>query len=1198
MHCPQCGVNIPNPGLHCPACNASLKQSCSHCQFKNLIGQQFCGNCGVDLMAAQSPQLTDITPYATKAEDLTSYPVLSVELMNLSKLGEKLKNQAQLTRLTRDLLIRMESQLVSQSATIESIRENVIFFSFQQGVNLKEALAKAIKVGIALSKKVIRLQEVDLQIRVGLDVIHSVEKGPMTAVSERLVAKPGEIVVSYNVYQITNRQLPYEAIGPIKVQGELKTYFKIILDQKRPAPPSPSTTQAAPTETIASNTTAAPIASSSWDTPVTPFERKFEPQEQPGSLDYESPEFLTLETEVKQSNIGYQEAIHALERELQEVLSAANGKGEILALYGTEGIGKSTILSLLRSKIPQDALFWAGGSCYESYSKDRFPFFYWLQLLQDLLGVPWEGVPRDQAKDYLANVLKTFYGQNFTEDKAQFFETLFSIAHLQPISPDIQPLLGGMIAHIGTLLKTMATLKPVVLVLEDIQYCDSASIELLLQLIQNGLLESRIQILITGIPYTAFIGPLQQVISLLPYKEFILGAMDEPNITALAEAPLSVPWKKLPDSLRAQLVEKGSPLFLEESFRWLSQEGGFSLHPKTGKFSLERKLKQLTVPEDIWQIVQERFEKQEELCKYVLQVASVLGERFSTKALMDLTQVPDDLENVLKFLWQSGFILPDTGSMARFRHHLIWQAAYSSMTSSVKSKQHQLVADYFKQIRQSGLSINPLLIAYHQNLGENQAQALDAWKESGVWLANVGSATGATMALIHLQKLMETDPAFDDPMEKQRLMESLSILNIDARPEFAKNLLLHTLQSKEHLKPAEQLQLQLLLSQTYERLGAYSSASSTIHNAIENLPIQENASERIAMGSEELWLLYIQGSYQEARLVYTETISPNLAQSLPLILEDVGLRSSYLKGELARARISLMQCDPAAFSIIDDALTQCNLHQEEHWAIQFRLARGLSFLLKGNYEGCQRELDPMLAEIEALPHPAEAMVWWGIVVLMYHCDMGDWQNAAMLIPNTSYQAEQARNYLTWCMCQALAGKISSETGNHGEAQKLLEQAVTVSAQYHLSQPALMGWRYIAENELVMGNISVADEICKRAIEVSQKPHIQNLYEFYQLMITQAKILIHQKAFKEAGSLLEKHWPAMVISGYTPLVAEVAFQISELYRYLSADLPDPHRAKYQQQQENFLQKAKTLWQEQGNQYRLAPFYQSENATVVS
>ncbi len=1210
MHCPQCGVQISNPGLNCPSCNASLRQNCPVCNFRNLVGQKFCGQCNTDLSSAEK-QDGPVSGANTAAIDgLTHYPVLSVELMNLDKLAQRLKSPEHLTRITRDLMIRLESQLVSQNATVESIRENVMFFSFRQAENLGKALSTAVKVGIALAKKTIAVQEIQLQIRVGLDIVPAAGRNPMAAVGERTVGAPGQIIVSQQVFQLTQKQIPYDIVGPIQVQGQLKTYFSIMTDGRQPSEglaqkaatqPRPAETQAAPQPGAAPKASA---PATSAQQPSGPIERRIEPVEYPGELTYQVPDFIQPKGGLRRPNIGYQQALQAIAHDFQEVMSSEQAKGRIINLCGPEGIGKSTIISMVRAQLPEDAFIWVGGNCLEFFRNDQFPLFYWLDMLQNWLGFQLEGVHHDEGNEHLTSGLKARFGDAISPEQIDFYRTVFSLKPEAPITPDIRASLGQIIPQILNLLGAMLQVKPVVLVLENIEYADKASVELLLQLFQQGLLEARIIVLMTSPPEVQFMGAMQQAITMMPYKELVLMPVDEPTLITMAEPPLSVPWKKLPDVLRAQLLEKGSPIFLEEAFRWLHMHGGLSIHAKTGKLSPEKKLKSLTVPESTMDIIRERFEALEEPYRVTLQVASILGETFSTNTLtrllgrLRMNQVIEAFDNVLQLLWQNGFIVPDYGNRGRFRHQMIWHVVFHSMTDDVRQNIHLLVADYLEEIRSNGVGVNPVYLANYQQRGGKLEQAIESWKQGAAWLASVGSVIGANIAMNHMQALLKEVGSPASPADQKRLYEALGILNVDMNPEYAKNLLLSGMQVQDGDSREERVEMQVLLAQAYERMGQYHHATGTVHRALEAVPKEGNELERKAIASQEVWYLFHQGSYQEAMQVYDQEVAPGIEQAQQQLWHDPALRQSFVRGELARARILLFQCRPEAFEVIDNALTQCEVYDEVVFGIQFRLTRSLGFLMKGSYEACEREMKPILAEVESLPHPAEVMAWWGLIVLFYHCDLADWENATILLPNTSYQAEQARDYLAWCICQAVSGQIAMAGGKHGDAQKQLEQAVTISAEYRMSQPALMGWRFIAENELALGNAETADEIATRAMSVAMKPQIQNKYEFYRLLLTHARILIHRRELKEAGTKLEQHWPALVKTGYTPLVAEAAYLISQLYGQLSLDVPEPHSGRYREQQQNFLQKAKVLWHDQGNKNRLATVQQADEGVVIS
>src|SRR5690606_18124278 len=114
------------------------------------------------------------------------------------------------------------------------------------------------------------------------------------------------------------------------------------------------------------------------------------------------------------------------------------------------------------------------------------------------------------------------------------------------------------------LLTAIAEVKPLVLLIDNLEYADQASVELLLQLVQSGLLRSRIAVMLLYTPDVSFVGPFQKLLSLMPFKEYVLEALDEEALSKLAEVPLAVPWAKLSDIVRAKLIGNATPIYLEE----------------------------------------------------------------------------------------------------------------------------------------------------------------------------------------------------------------------------------------------------------------------------------------------------------------------------------------------------------------------------------------------------------------------------------------------------------------------------------------------------------------------------------------------------------------------------------------------------------------------------------------------------------
>ena len=292
-----------------------------------------------------------------------------------------------------------------------------------------------------------------------------------------------------------------------------------------------------------------------------------------------------------------------------------------------------------------------------------------------------------------------------------------------------------------------------------------------------------------------------------------------------------------------------------------------------------------------------------------------------------------------------------------------------------------------------------------------------------------------------------------------------------------------------------------------------------------------------------------------------------------------------------------MQCDTTAFDVIDEALGFAKEQDLVGLDINLKLTRGQGFLMKGNYPGCQRTLQSVLGTIEALERPEKYMAQWGLLAMSSHTELGDWEDASLLIPNTLYQSEQANDYLTWMLANTYAGYIAMGSGNLEEAKQTLEKALTLSSEYRFATPSLLAWRFLAETELKLGNQSVAEEIATRALEIAEKPEYHQHYERYLLTNLRAQCLLARGEVKTTGKLLEALWPEVIQTGFTPLIARTATQIGILYQSMAVPtLKAETRQRHLTRSETFYNKAKAIWKELGNPYQVRQIEEAQAPAV--
>ena len=147
---------------------------------------------------------------------------------------------------------------------------------------------------------------------------------------------------------------------------------------------------------------------------------------------------------------------------------------------------------------------------------------------------------------------------------------------------------------------------------------------------------------------------------------------------------------ELSEDARRSLLDKteGNPLFVEETMRMLAEEG---------INSVER------IPDTVQALIAARIDRLPAEAKATLQRAAVIGRIFWTAALERLSPELESVEQPLEDLLLRDFILSEPRSSIRgeeayrFKHVLIREVAYASVSKSARAGHHQAFAQWLKE---------------------------------------------------------------------------------------------------------------------------------------------------------------------------------------------------------------------------------------------------------------------------------------------------------------------------------------------------------------------------------------------------------------------------------------------------------------------------------------------------------------------
>jgi class 3 adenylate cyclase/tetratricopeptide (TPR) repeat protein len=445
-----------------------------------------------------------------------------------------------------------------------------------------------------------------------------------------------------------------------------------------------------------------------------------------------------------------------LETLFQALDRAGAGQGQVVALVGEAGVGKSRLVwELTHSHRSLGRLILESGSV--SYGKATA----YLPVL-DILKTYFQIEARDDARKIREKVT----GKILTLDRA-----------LEPFLPAFLVLLDvpldGMewqtleptqrrqrtLEGIKRLILRESQIQPVLLVFEDLHWIDSETQAFLDSLVE-GLPTARILLLTNYRPeYQHGWGSKSY------YTQLRINPLPAEGAQALLEALLGEDRKLHP--LKQLLIERtqGNPFFLEESVRALVEIR--SLVGEPGTYRLVQALPAIQVPATVQAVLAARIDRLGPEQKRLLQSAAVIGKDVPFVLLQAIADVPEtDLQRDLASLQAAEFLyetslFPDLEYT--FKHALTHEVAYGSLLHGRRRALHERIVESIEQLYSGRLAEQVEQLAHHAFRGEVWPKAVTYLRQAGAkavtrsaYQEAVGLFERALSALAHLPEKPET----------------------------------------------------------------------------------------------------------------------------------------------------------------------------------------------------------------------------------------------------------------------------------------------------------------------------------------------------------------------------------------------------------------------------------------------------------
>lgn len=401
--------------------------------------------------------------------------------------------------------------------------------------------------------------------------------------------------------------------------------------------------------------------------------------------------------------IGRGEELDELRKAIDEVSA---GYGRIVSVMGEAGLGKSRLVSELRQALEQvdSSLVWVEGRSL-SY-ETAVPFAPAQRLLSELVGVDSEADPETLWRAVESTTRRLLPGR--WAEVAPFIGAVTGAALPQDLQArvaylDPAKLRSEAFRSVSELLRELAARSPIVAVLEDLHWADSASVDL-----------------VTALLDVAEQAPIGLVMVFRPRRNEPSWAVhetaerDHPHIySTIALEPLETGEARtlvsslldvdaLPEAVRERILSKsdGNPFFLEEVIRSMIDQG--LVFERDGEWVASSEMADVSVPDTLVAVITTRLDRLVEAHRAVAHAASVLGREFRYDELAAVMQDVGGIDDALVVL-QRRDILREVARVPkrvfRFKHMLVQETVYETVLLRHRHEMHASIAAFLERVQ-------------------------------------------------------------------------------------------------------------------------------------------------------------------------------------------------------------------------------------------------------------------------------------------------------------------------------------------------------------------------------------------------------------------------------------------------------------------------------------------------------------------
>ncbi|MES0138440.1 AAA family ATPase [Mesorhizobium sp. M0016] len=691
MNCSGCGFEIEGGYAFCPKCGRRQPVPCASCGYACAPDFEFCPKCGASVGAsakaaerpaptpsrtiaqpsrAPSPNIeSEEGPHSVSDADRRTVTVLFADLCGFTTLSEQLDPEV-MQALQNELFKELTAAVQGFGGFVDKFIGDALLALFGAPVAHEDDPERALRAALDMIARTARLGESTRHSGSPLLLHIGINTGPVvtgglgigtaksysvtgdtvnTAQRLQSLAAPGEVLVGELTHRLTRHAFSYESLGDVVFRGKAGSVLVHRLDAPLAAPRAARGLEA----------------------------------------------------------LGLSAPIIGRDAELNRMLAsldlACGGSAQLVRLVGEAGIGKSRLVKEFVARVGDEDRFRNIAVRQATCSPLGEQSFGALGAVVRSAAGMMRNDNGDEMRGKLAALLADLGLQG--EEAKRLMPLLYHVlglgdpdATLQHVEPE--QLRRQILYAVRTIMERRLALSPLLIVVEDLHWADSVSLEAL-RFVMDRLERTRLMLLVTHRPAS---DNDQLDSSRVSHTALRLSPLDSDDGRRLVAALFGESWVNAAGGLLDQILERagGNPLFLEEIVRGLIDRGvlvreGQQWRTVAGEVATG-------IPATIQAMLLARVDRLPQEVRRLAQEAAVIGPRFDATLLKAVAADPGRLEAGCELLCDAEIIeeVAGSGSVSsqsyRFTQTLLQDVIYQNLLLQRRTDIHRRVGAALEQL--------------------------------------------------------------------------------------------------------------------------------------------------------------------------------------------------------------------------------------------------------------------------------------------------------------------------------------------------------------------------------------------------------------------------------------------------------------------------------------------------------------------